>query len=73
MLSGTCPRVVVDSNSVANYFLAEQLIKDLGDIRRGISQKILEKVRINSVLVVTLLHCHTVTLAIVLVLRCQYC
>ena len=47
LLTGAAPRAAVETNSVANYFLADTLIKDLGDIRRGISQKIVEKVRIN--------------------------
>ena len=55
LLTGAAPRAAVETNSVANYFLADQLIKDLGDIRRGISQKMLEKVRIKPVLVVSLL------------------
>ena len=47
LLSGLAPRAAVETNSVANYFLADQLIKELGDMRREISEKIREKVGIN--------------------------
>ena len=47
LLAGLAPRAAVETNSVANYFLADQLIKELGDMRREISEKIREKVGIN--------------------------
>ena len=47
LLTGLAPRGPVETNSVANYFLADQLVRDLADIRREITKKITEKVRIN--------------------------
>ena len=52
LLAGLSPRAAVETNSVANYFLADQLIKDLGDMRGEISEKIREKVCIIPVMCV---------------------
>ena len=49
LLAGMSPRAAVETNSVANYFLAVQLGRDLAEMRREIRQKITEKVRINHV------------------------